>query len=93
MTSNIKEEIISIKERFSDMLDSFSRSYNIELDYQEHEPQGSNFYGITTFKGTINGIPYKVKELKYMPYKETAESYINSVKAYLFEVLDAVAAL
>lgn len=81
------------KEQLTDILDALQVEYSITCEYTEYRPEGANFYGITHFSGEINGIKYKTVDITYNPTWETAEGYINKVKAYLFCVLDGAANL
>ena len=92
---NTAESVAMISEQMRDILESMGATVQrFELDYKEiPNAFGGNPQGLTTFNATINHIPYKTARLIWQRHAETEEDYINSIRAYMFNVLDGVANL
>ena len=88
---DLKDKILGVKEQMNDILDRLTDSdFSISLDYTEYHPADANYYGVAAFKAKIKGVNFKDMTFDYHPASMTAEDYVNVVKAYMLDVLDAV---
>ena len=87
----IEEELLSIREQLHDILERIVGSdFTFSLEYEEFTPKDANYYGITEFHAVIKDVKFKETTFKYMPALMTAQDYINSIRAYMFDVIDGV---
>lgn len=89
MEKHIENAIGIAKEQLEDILDALHMEHDITCKYIEYDPKDANFYGLTHFTAKINKLPYRTVVIRYRPIAETEEQYVNRVKAYLLDVLDA----
>lgn len=81
----IAEQMHSILENMDAKIQHFS------LEYKEiPNPYGGNPEGLTVFSAMINHIPHKAAYLIWQRQAQSEKDYINSIKAYMFQVLDEV---
>lgn len=89
MKKDIENAIGIAKEQLEDILDALHMEHDITCKYIEYDSTDANFYGITHFVAEINKLSYRSAVIRYRPIAETEEQYVNRVKAYLLDVLDA----
>ena len=80
---NIHEEISLIKEQFGDILGCITDDFDFKLDYSENHSR------VCEFSAIINGIPYRYT-LNWNLQTQTEYTFLQTIRAQLFDVLDGV---
>lgn len=87
-TSRVRQ----VSEQFEDIMDRLcGDNYTFSLDIEEKENEfGGNPHRKVTFNMNANDIPYKEKVFNWHMASQTENGFINEIKAYLLDTLDAV---
>lgn len=89
-----EDKIYMIEEQFNDILEKIATraGYSFTLKPEEKKnPYGGNPERSVSFSAVINDIPYKDKKFTWHLASQSETDFINSVKSYLFDVLDGAA--
>lgn len=87
------EKIYMIEEQFNDMLEGLVAEGNYKISLipaEEENSVGGNPRRLVYFSAVIKGMTYKDKEFTWQLSSQTENGFINTIKGYLFDVLDGV---
>ena len=79
-----------IEEDFDTVMSSFGIHGDCHIKYEESHPEGANYSGVVTCSGNMMCKNF-VWTMQYWPASQTANGFVNMVKAKLFDMLVDVA--
>lgn len=87
------DKITMVGEQFSDIIAALKGNNECRISLVCNEKEnayGGNPARSVTFNMEMGDIPYKEKVFSWQMASQTEEGFVNGVKAYLMDVLDAV---
>lgn len=79
-----------IEDDFDTVMSAFGIHGDCRIVYKETHPKGANFSGDVTCSGNMMGKNF-VWTAQYWPVSQTADGFVNEIKARLFDLLVDVA--
>ena len=86
----MEQVLKQIEEDFDTAMSSLGIHGDCRITYEETHPKGANFSSVVTCSGNMMSKNF-IWTMQYWPASQTADGFVNAVKAKLFDMLVDVA--
>lgn len=94
MFESLQERLLGVKEQLYDILQHLSGDAEIKMDLEiEENPNGGNPTPVVTYSYRAAYVKGKEVQFRWALVSKTEDDFINEIKAYGLDCVDAVANL